>query len=198
MQLEHTTRLNATNSSVCVFVCEHRHTIIKLYEQMLFFFSNFSGSPNEVMQQREGKKRNHFEISNDSELTRFCLWLHRIRSSCSPSFIFILQFLFHSECHFNRLLCLSNDRMFSSAIVFINEMHGCFCNDSVTNFICNCRLNLILSLLTHINAYPCTICNAQKDNLFLLWREQWIHKQCPWFTDDFLLYDTERKKQYMA
>lgn len=48
------------------------------------------------------------------------------------------------------------------------------------------ELNLILSLLTHINAYPCTICNAQKDNLFTLKHDgkKSAAQQRSWFTDD--------------
>lgn len=135
------------------------------------------------------KSLNYFQITNDFELTRFCLWLHGF-VLLVLHFFFSLVFFLSIECHFNRLLCLSNDSMFSSAVVVVlNERFIYACCWVIISWQISgviAELNLILSLLTHINAYPCTICNAQKDNLFTLKHDgkKSAAQQRSWFTDD--------------
>lgn len=87
--------------------------------------------------------------------------------------------IFFLQPNVNRLLCLSNDIATQVLAFYINEIYF-MCNVivswQISSVIASIR-KLILSLLTHINAYPCTICPPMNNNLFC---KQIIEKRCTW------------------
>lgn len=146
----------------------------------------------EFRSRRGNIKKNFFflQITNIFRATRSCkhAWFFSsIRFLVDFFSVLLLTLLlFPTECHFNRLLCLSKWQSFSSVRFFcVNEIYFMPLQLFVTNFWCNCRMNSVLSLLTHINAYPCTICSRWMTTCFANQHTE-VHMIFRWF----LFYDT--------